>query len=648
MKRFCLVLMMLLCGVAAASAIDKSQTVVVIDGAKYYIHTVAKGETLYSLAKTYGVGEQVIVHSNPFLAQGLKAGAKIKIPYTAQMAGTPSERRLRKTFDTHTVEKGETLYAISRRYAIPIGTVIEDNPSLDPILLHPGERILIRRKERGTEPVAQVREQWEAYRDNLNSVAGGEVSYHLVHAGETFYAIARRFGTTEERLSALNGGIQPSDLKAGAIIKVPGNPSALSVVDGTAKDNSSAGNGDYADYPAGRTAREETFTDDEAADGGLFDRFVRSDTTGRTRQPRRAVDFVPLDRNQTLRIALMLPLEVNGAANANYLEFYQGFLLGLDSVKSAGFSVHVDLFNTERNPETVLRITEDDSFRKADLVVGPVYEQVLGPVIRFAEERGIPVVSPLAHIAGPGSDVLFQMAPAPEKKYDKASDLIDGSKRLTLIYTDDTDQEFESEIRSLIGQSEYRKYHYTYEHASVAAQRGRGNSPSDLTALLQNDDDNVFIILAGNELDVDRILAALASANTSIVSRGHTAPRFVVLGNARWNRYNNISREIFFKDHVVFFSTYHAKRDAEEVRTFDSEYIRAFGSLPTLYSYRGYETALIFAPAMFGDIRYDLEGRDYTPLQTTYVFGQDAERDTHVNRNWTRVNYNGNFTITIE
>ena len=84
------------------------------------------------------------------------------------------------------------------------------------------------------------------------------------------------------------------------------------------------------------------------------------------------------------------------------------------------------------------------------------------------------------------------------------------------------------------------------------------------------------------------------------------------------------------------------------MRTFDSAYIRAFGALPTLYSYRGYDTAVIFAPAMYGDIEYDLEDRRYTPLQTTYLFGQGEGRENHVNRNWMRVNYNSDFTITIE
>lgn len=61
-------------------SIEKSQTIVYINGAKYYVHNVRHGETLYSLAKTYGVAEQVIAAENPQLAQGLKADQSLKIP----------------------------------------------------------------------------------------------------------------------------------------------------------------------------------------------------------------------------------------------------------------------------------------------------------------------------------------------------------------------------------------------------------------------------------------------------------------------------------------------------------------------------------------------------------------------------------------
>ena len=314
-------------------------------------------------------------------------------------------------------------------------------------------------------------------------------------------------------------------------------------------------------------------------------------------------------------------------------------------MKRLGYSVNVGLYDTGRSPERIRQIVADETFRQADLVVGPVYETGLQPVLRFAEEKGIPVVSPLAHIERENSDVLFQLAPDPAHKYDKVADLVGPGKRVTLIATASTDREFEREMLALLEGRQYERYVF---HNARSASGSGGNSPSDLTPLLENKDDNVFIILSDDEVEVDRILAALASADTNLTSRGRTAPRFTVLGNVRWNRYNNIDRTMFFKDRVVFISTYHAKRDAQAVTAFDSAYIRAFGTLPTLYSYRGYDSALIFAPAMYGEIEYDLEGRSYTPLQTTYRFGQPAGRSNHVNGNWTRVDYNKNFTITIQ
>jgi len=606
MKRLCATALMIVWALCAFAA-EKSGTIVYINGSKFYIHTVQPGETLYGLSKTYGVGEKVILENNPSIARGLKTAENIKIPFVSDVPEPKSDKKLRKTFDFHFVSKGETLYAISRQYEIPVKTILEDNPNLDPLHMRLGERILIRKKQIGSEDEAGTKEQWEEYRQSLNSVADEGTAYHIVHPGETFYSLSRRFGISETELSQLNGGLKPADLKAGAMIKIPQLDGAVTA---------------------------------EVADSLHRDSVVAAEPLAIP------IEFRALRRSEPLNVALLLPIATGGEANGNYLEFYQGFLLGIDSIKiRQGISVNVHLYNTARDTARIREIVErDEAFRKSDLIIGPVYEEGLAPVIRFAEEKKVPVVSPLAHIADHNSDVLFQLAPDPSLKYEKAGDLVDGGKRVTLIYTASTDKEFEREILALLGDSEYSRYTYKYEHPTVRSS----NSPSDLTPLLENGQDNVFIILSDNSVDVERILAALASADTSITSRGRTAPRFVVLGNPRWNRFNTIDRAIYFKDRVVFFSAYHAKRDSEIVRTFDSAYIRAFGALPTLYSYRGYDTAVIFAPAMYGDIEYDLEDRRYAPLQTVYRFGQGEGRENHINRNWMRVNYNSDFTITIE
>ena len=603
MKRLCTLLLLTAWGLSALAA-DKSRTIVYINGAKYYIHTVQAGETLYGLSKLYGVGEKVILENNPALNGGLRSDVNIRIPVIGAVGESqPSDRKLRKTFDFHFVAKGETLYAISRQYEIPVNTIIEDNPGIDPTHLRLGERILIRRKQIGSENEAGSLQQWEEYRQSLNSVADAGTAYHIVRPGETFYSLSRRFGITEAELGALNGFLR-------AMIKVPG---------------------DGQTAPAATADSLAAATDESAL---------------RPAAENRPVEFRALRPGQTLRISLLLPVTVrNGAANPNYLEFYQGFLLGLDSVKRLGRSVDVTLYDTERNPDRICEIVDLPAVRESDLIVGPVYEEELQPVLRLAEEREIPVVSPLAHIEHTTSDVLFQLAPDPARKYDKVADLVGPDKHITVIRTKTTDKEFEQEMLALLGNREYTSY--TYKYGSSASGSG-GNSPRDLTPLLENKDDNVFIILSDDEVDVDRILAALASADSSLRSRGRTTPRYTVLGNVRWNRYNNIDRTTFFRNRVVFLSTYHAKRDAKVVTAFDSDYIESFGTLPTLYSYRGYDSALIFAPAMYGDIEYDLEDRRYTPLQTGYRFEQRDTGSNHVNGNWTRVNYNPDFTITIE
>lgn len=618
MKRTCALLALLLSSLTAFP-IDKSGTVVYINGAKYYIHTVQPGETLYGLSKAYEVGEKVIVENNPSAASGLRAGENLRIPFVQAVAARPalSERKLRKTFRTHEVTKGETLYAISRRYEIPIQTIVADNPSLDPIRLRPGDKILIRRKDEGSEDEAGTREQWEEYRRSLNSVAEEGFAYHMVHPGETFYSLSHRFGISEEELGRLNDGLRAADLKAGAIIKVP-------APDAAAPDGQSA----VASHP-------DTLPGDVQG--------VESPYT-----PPSEVHFRAFSPGETLRCALLLPLDAGQAANSNYLEFYQGFLLGLQDAKTRyGCSVDLTLYNTARSSERVAQIVASPEFEGTQLVVGPVYEETLYPAVRYGEEHAVPVVSPLAHIERMQSPVLFQMASAPADKYAKAEELV-ASRRVTLIYSESTDKEFEREMLALLGNRPYARHTYRYEHPSAIARHGKNYvSPSDLTPLLENDDNNLFVILSDNEVEVDRILAGLASADRNLTARSRTAPRFAVLGNTRWNRYGNIDRSILFQDRVIFLSTYHAKRDSETIRNFDSEYIRAFGALPTLYAYRGYDAAMIFVPGMFNDIQYGMEGRTYTPLQTAYRF-EPTQGGNRVNRNWMRVDYNADFTITIQ
>lgn len=611
MKRFILILSvaaLLLPAVAAAQDDGRERSVVYINGAKYYVHTVKPGQTLYGIARSYGVGEDLILKNNPAAADGLRPDQTLKIPFAEQQTteAKPSKelRRIRRMFDKHEVRPGETLYSISRRYEISVDTIIADNPDIDPVHLRVGQQLYIRKKGIGRAGEEQNRAEWEQYRDNLNRVAGDRYVFHIVQPKETIYSLARDNGMTEAELIELNG--LQDGLRAGSIIRLP--------VRGG--DSSQGGT---------EALRESSSPDSQFA------------------PEVKEVGFRALRPGQPLQVALLLPLSSDGTTHTNFVEFYQGFLMGLEEVKNRGISVELTLFNTDRDSVRMERIVGSNEFRRAQLIVGPVYEESLAPVLAYAEREEIPVVSPLANLPEVNSDVLFQMAPSPQRKYVKIGDLLASDSHVTLIRSGSSDEEFEREIVPLLAGKEYSTFDYSYRQGAENADA------NDLSPLLRQHEKNLFVVLADKELDVDRILASLASAYTNVVARGFTPPEFTVLGNARWNRYGNVDRTTFFKDRVVLLSTYHAKRDAEVIRSFDSRYIRAFGQLPSLYSYRGYDTAVIFCPGMYSDIEYDMEGRRYTPLQTTYSFSQDGGgRYTHVNQEWMRVNYNTDFTISLE
>ena len=617
---------------ATAQTVERSQSVVYIDGAKYYIHTVRTGDTLYAIARTYGVSEQTLLRCNPGAADGLRVDQSIKIPFQAEALSEPQtrtapaartsreEKRLKKTFIEHRVEAGETLYAISRRYEISVDTILEDNPETDARHLRIGQTLLIRKKSIGRTDEATAQREMESYAERLNEraeSAGEDYVYYVVQPHETIYSLSRRYGMTEAAFVALND--LHDGLKAGAVIRVPA-PGAGDAPEGAPEE-----------------AGEEAGENKEDLYG-----LPLLDTLAEAQPAHREIVFQALRPSEPLRIALLLPLTNKGAANANFTAFYQGFLLGLEEMKGRGYSADITLFDTQRDLDKVERIIGTEAFQKARLIVGPVYADGMAPVLRHAEERGIPVVSPLADMSGMNSGTLFQMAPAECHKYDKLRPLIQSGAAITLIRTPHIDKEFEAEVLAQLEGVPYKSYNFQSVQGAEQAKR------SDLTPLLKEHEQHLFFVLSDNEVDVDRILASLSSAQTNLQARSQSVPAYTVVGSTRWNRYANIDRTTFFKNRVVLFSNFHAKRDCKEVRDFDTRYIRAFASMPTLYAYRGYETALIFCPGMYSDIEYDMEGRRYKPLQSTYAFGREPGSLSHVNQEWVRVNYSSDFTITIE
>lgn len=78
-------------GFAQSSLIIKSDKIETIDGKKFFIHSVEKGQTLYSISKAYGTTVDIILANNQDAIDGLKSGDRLKIPYSGNTEAVKKE-----------------------------------------------------------------------------------------------------------------------------------------------------------------------------------------------------------------------------------------------------------------------------------------------------------------------------------------------------------------------------------------------------------------------------------------------------------------------------------------------------------------------------------------------------------------------------
>ena len=100
----------------------------------------------------------------------------------------------------YTIIPGDSYFGLAKRFNITVQQLIAANPGTDPQNLQIGQRICIPVPSTGTCP-------------------GGFL--YVIRAGDTYYSIARRFGTVVPAIIAANPGVNPDRLVIGQSICVP-------------------------------------------------------------------------------------------------------------------------------------------------------------------------------------------------------------------------------------------------------------------------------------------------------------------------------------------------------------------------------------------------------------------------------------------
>ncbi|MBE0642154.1 MAG: LysM peptidoglycan-binding domain-containing protein, partial [Bacteroidales bacterium] len=214
--------LMLVLGILISTVSLQAQSVEVLrstrqlnrDGLVYYLHKVEKGQTLYSISKAYGVSMEAIVEANPDADKGLKLGQDLLIPAGVQQEISPAETLVSQGRIYHVVRQGETLYGIARIYNTTVEVLQTLNPSVDADI-HAGDRLMVPGMQEDVAPT-------------ISSEGPRQYSLYTVRKAETVYGIAERLGVSADDLYLLNPSLHDG-LQEGMQIRVPELPTAMDV-----------------------------------------------------------------------------------------------------------------------------------------------------------------------------------------------------------------------------------------------------------------------------------------------------------------------------------------------------------------------------------------------------------------------------------
>lgn len=379
-------------------------------------YTVKEGDTLESIAKVFRVSPSDIKSLNPTLEKGLQKGMLLIIPGDEI---SYFNKKQPTGFEKYTVKDKETLYGLAQRFHITQDDLRRYNMILYKKELRKGQEITI-----------------PLYRDAPKEISKGKegLTKYIVKPGEGLWRIAQNYGVTQETLERLNPNL-PNPLKEGMEIWVPAGKSGVPEVTtdkalvlyqvekgegfmslerkfGLSQKELEKLNPELKDgikLEAQIWIPKNNFLDYVATLGGASQTDV---ATGN------ATDANPkiksgMNPSNTKTVSFVLPFRVNGIQAGNIADikiklqkekitaiasdFYSGALMALDSLQKMGFSLMVNVYDSNGNAQGVKAISSSEGLKNSQVIIGPFSPSAFNALSETITSDNIAILVPLSN-----------------------------------------------------------------------------------------------------------------------------------------------------------------------------------------------------------------------------------------------------------
>lgn len=537
----------------------------------YFLHTVSKGQSLYSIANMYDTTVDEIVRLNPGSDTQINTGQALKIPQRQKTAGDDRS----KSF--HTIQPGETLYQLTVKYKVSAKDICAANPGLSASNFKIGQVIVIPAGSPTTETAQASSEQ-----PATNKKEQSWKEMHKVERKETIFSISQEYGITQEELIAANPELRTQKLKKGMFLFIP--------------------------YPKAETQAETPVTPATAP--------TNEELFSESQFERKSI--------HTIKAALLLPFMIgtdNKDEQQRMTEYYEGVLLALNELKAQNVSVDLYTYDTKGNTATLNTILNKGELKNMDIIIGGVRSANIKLLADYAAKNNIRLVVPFANKVDQvfNNPNIYQVNTPQSYLYSEAYEhFIRKFKGMNVIFldTNNGDKDKNEFISGL--KKELKDNRFTCSQMSINTQ----TTPEKLIAAMDTLSESIFIPLSGKNSALAQIFPALLQ-----VRRSHPNIRMHLFGYPEWQTYTQEYLSNFYELDTYFYSSFYTNNLFPAAVQFSKNYRSWYGkemanSYPK-YGMLGYDTAYFFLKGLAqqgNKLEDNLDRISVTPIQTGFKF----------------------------